>query len=81
MRNLNSDGRSKKRKGCILATGSSSSISSSDAGDGARGGAARGGWATGFATTAVGFALEAVDLDLRVFAMVQYVIVTMYLAM
>jgi hypothetical protein len=78
MRNLNSDGRSKKRKGCLLATGSSSSISSSDAGDGGLGGAARVCWATGFAATAVGFALEAVDLDLRVFAMAQYVLLVMY---
>ena len=75
MRNLNSDGRSKKRKGCLLATGFSSSISSSDPGDGGRGGAARGGWATGFAATAVGFALEAAGLDLRVFAMLQYALV------
>jgi hypothetical protein len=78
MRNLNSDGRSKKRNGCVLATGSSSSISSSDAGDGGRGGAACGGLARGFVATAVGFALEAADLALRVFAIAEYVSGTMY---
>ena len=67
IRSRSSDGRSKKRKGCIL-TGSSSSMSSSDVGDGARDGIAEGG-ETGGAVAADCFAREATGFDLRFFAM------------